>query len=69
MSAPFVDRMILEGDELAERVKKIANFLDSEEHGKLAVQDQILLNAQAGAMSAYLQILNLRIARAKGQVR
>jgi len=63
---PRVERMIAEGEELAERVQKLGQFLIGDVIKTLPETEQTLLSAQCGAMTAYLQILSLRIERAIG---
>lgn len=63
---PHVARMIEEGEQLADRVEKLGAFLVGPIYPTLAETDQTLMSAQAGAMTAYLQVLSLRIARATG---
>lgn len=63
MKAPHVERMIAEGEQLADRVEKLGAFLTGSIYATLPDEDQALLSAQVGAMSAYLQILNMRLAR------
>lgn len=63
---PHVERMIAEGEQLADRVEKLGAFLVGPVYKTLPEDDQVLLSAQVGAMTAYLQILTLRISRATG---
>lgn len=58
---PHVQRMIAEGNELAGRVARLGEFLSGPTFGTLGDMQQVLLSAQLGAMTTYLQILNLRI--------
>jgi bisphosphoglycerate-dependent phosphoglycerate mutase len=51
-------------EQLADRVEKLGAFLTDTIYPTLPDKDQTLLSAQVGAMSAYLQILNLRLTRA-----
>lgn len=62
--APHVRRMIAEGEQLTDRVEKLGAFLAGSIFRTLPETDQTLLSAQCAAMTAYLQILSLRIERA-----
>ncbi len=62
-----VERMIAEADQVGERVEKLGDFLGGETYSQLPGMDQSLLNAQMGAMTAYLAVLMLRIERAHAQ--
>lgn len=62
--APHVQRMIAEGEQLTDRLEKLGAFLTGDLFKTLPETDQTLLSAQCGAMTAYLQILSLRIERA-----
>lgn len=66
MTPPHVDRMITEGGELAEKAQKLTTFMEGPAFSDLDKVDQQLLQAQYASMAAYLTILNMRIARAKG---
>lgn len=63
---PHVQRMIEEGEQLADRVEKLGKFLVGPIYSTLPEEEQTLMSAQCGAMTAYLQVLTLRIARATG---
>ena len=63
---PHVQRMIEEGEQLADRVEKLGAFLVGPIYKTLPDDDQVLMSAQVGAMTAYLQVLTLRISRATG---
>lgn len=58
---PYIERMIAEADELSERLVKAQAFLTHEVFATLDWTEQGLLNAQIGAMTAYLSALTLRI--------
>lgn len=60
-----LDRMRIEYDEVKERVLKLHPFLMSEEFRALPKDKQAKLQAQRGAMSAYVEILGQRIDEAK----
>ena len=62
--APHVERMINEGDALADKVEKLGAFLSGEICQSLPDDEQALMSAQLGAMTAYFQVLTLRIKRA-----
>lgn len=64
MAAPHVERMIAEGEQLQDRVAKLGAFVAGDVFKELADLEQALLNAQLGAMTAYLSILTLRIGNA-----
>lgn len=61
---PHVTRMIDEAAALEEKLTKLAAFTESDAFEGLSAIDQRLLYAQEGAMNAYLQVLQIRIARA-----
>lgn len=61
---PHVQRMVEEGEQLADRVEKLGRFLVGPVYATLPEEEQTLMSAQCGAMTAYLQVLSLRIARA-----
>lgn len=56
-------RLIEEKNQLADRTRKLVAFFDTDEFGRMSVDDRAILRMQANAMSAYLEILALRIAR------
>lgn len=60
-----LDRMRIEYAEIKERVLKLHTFLMSEEFRALPKEKQAKLQAQCGAMSAYVEILGQRIDEAK----
>ena len=58
----FKDRLVLERNELEDRLIKLKAFLDTETFLHSIRQDQqVLLWSQAGLMQGYLNILNKRI--------
>jgi hypothetical protein len=63
----WVERLVAEGDALQEKVAKLGAFVAGDNFANLTDVDQGLLNAQLGAMTAYLSVVTLRIARATGQ--
>ena len=60
-----LDRMCIEYDEVKERIMKLYSFQMSEEFRALPKEKQAKLEAQCGAMSAYVEILGHRIDEAK----
>lgn len=67
-STDYIDRMETEGHDLSEKIEKLAAFLTGPIFQTLPEDDQSLLSAQLGTMTAYLQILNIRISRARGTI-
>lgn len=61
----YIDRMRIEYADVKERVLKLHTFLMSEEFRALPKEKQAKLQAQCGAMSAYVEILGQRIDEAK----
>lgn len=61
----YLDRMRIEYADVKERVLKLHTFLMSEEFRALPKEKQAKLQAQCGAMSAYVEILGQRIDVAK----
>lgn len=61
----YLDRMRIEYADVKERVLKLHTFLMSEEFRALPKEKQATLQAQCGAMSAYVEILGQRIDEAK----
>jgi len=55
------DRLLVERDELAERLRKLEGFIDEGDLSKLAVEQAALLIAQGYAMRQYLDILDARL--------
>lgn len=67
MSAPHIERMEAETAELLDRHRKLHEFMaGSGVFAQLDAVDQTLLRAQAGAMKAYSEVLQLRLSRAHG---
>ncbi len=59
---PHQQRVVDEANELSDRLVKLQSFIDeSSIYQKIDSTQQTLLRAQAGAMRAYLEVLNLRI--------
>jgi hypothetical protein len=61
----FIDRIEVEIKELNERYTKLESFILSGDKSSISSDDVWLLHAQKSAMAAYLQILHLRLDRAK----
>lgn len=61
----FLDRMRIEYADVKERVLKLHTFLMSEEFRDMPKEKKNKLQAQCGAMSAYVEILGQRIDEAK----
>jgi len=59
-----VQRIYAEGDELAARLAKANQFIQSSGFKELAPLDAHLLSLQAEIMQSYLHILTIRLARA-----
>lgn len=60
---PHQQRVVDEVNELSDKHDKLIAFIESNQTFQgLESQEQTLLRAQVGAMRAYLEILNLRIA-------
>lgn len=55
------DRLVIEKDELAERLNKLTDFLASPLFEAIPEDQQVLLNGQMASMSSYLAILKLRL--------
>lgn len=60
-SDTFLERLMLEAEELAEKKAKLNAFMASEKFIILPWEHQRLLESQFGAMSSYLTVLQLRI--------
>lgn len=61
----YLDRMRIEYDDVKERLLKLYTFQMSEDFRALPKEKQAKLQAQCGAMSAYVEILGQRIDVAK----
>ena len=55
------DRLVIEKDELLERLDKLTTFLSGPLFTALPEDQQVLMNGQMAAMSSYLSILKLRL--------
>lgn len=60
-SDTFLERLMLEAEELAEKQDKLNTFIGSDKFKELGWEHQRLLEAQFGAMLSYLTILKVRI--------
>ena len=57
----FVERMIVEKDELQDRVTKLENFVNGENFRELKGLEQVYLKEQLKFMRGYLSVLRQRI--------
>ena len=57
----FVERMIVEKDELQDKVTKLENFVTGEKFKELKGLEQIYLKEQLKFMKGYLSVLRQRI--------
>ena len=57
----FVERMIVEKDELQDKVTKLENFVNGEEFRELRGLEQVYLKEQLKFMRGYLSVLRQRI--------
>ena len=57
----FVERMIVEKDELQDRVTKLENFVNGEKFKELKGLEQVYLKEQLKFMRGYLSVLRQRI--------
>jgi hypothetical protein len=62
---PHMKRVMEEGDQLSERLSKLGTFMQTPGFKALMGEDQILLSTQFAAMTAYLNILTIRVTRAR----
>lgn len=60
---PHQQRVLIESQELNEKIVKLESFLETEMYRDLQREDKVLLLDQLEAMQQYWQILELRIAR------
>ena len=63
MPAPHIERVLAEGDELADKIERLKAFIldGNETYAALDEINQALLQAQLSVMTCYLNILNLRL--------
>ena len=57
----FVKRMIIEKEELKERIDKLNKFMNTEVYGGLSDYESELLNNQLATMEEYLKLLSCSI--------
>ena len=57
----FVERMIVEKDELQDKVTKLENFVNGEKLRELRGLEQVYLKEQLKFMRGYLSVLRQRI--------
>ena len=57
----FVERMIVEKDELQDKVTKLENFVNGEKIKELKGLEQVYLKEQLSFMRGYLSVLRQRI--------
>lgn len=57
----FVERMIVEKDELQDKVAKLENFVNGEKFRELRGLEQVYLKEQLKFMRGYLSVLRQRI--------
>ena len=62
----FIQRLIEEKDQLADRVNKLHAFTDTDGFKKLDVTDQYVLHEQLNHMNIYLSILVRRLDKLLG---
>ncbi|PIM79141.1 crAss001_48 related protein [Fusobacterium pseudoperiodonticum] len=57
----FVERMVVEKDELQDKVTKLENFVTGEKFKELKGLEQVYLKEQLKFMKGYLSVLRQRI--------
>ncbi|WP_339124777.1 hypothetical protein LDJ94_01305 [Fusobacterium nucleatum] len=57
----FIERMIIEKDELQDKVTKLENFINGEKFKELKGLEQVYLKEQLKFMKGYLSVLRQRI--------
>ena len=57
----FVERMVVEKNELQDRVSKLENFVNGEKFKELKGLEQVYLKEQLKFMRGYLSVLRQRI--------
>ena len=57
----FIERMIIEKDELQDKVTKLENFVNGEKFKELRGMEQVYLKEQLSFMRGYLSVLRQRI--------
>lgn len=61
-----LDRMLIEGRDLVEKMEKLRIFINSDKFKELDINTQAMLNIQLGSMHEYSNALNVRYARMDG---
>lgn len=61
MAETFLDRLINERSELAEKIEKLQQFINTKNFGDLSLANRLLLEKQVIHMKEYLDILSIRI--------
>lgn len=56
-----VKRLVVERDELSDKLKKLSEFMKSDTFKKLDEDDKMILKIQKDSMKTYKQALGLRI--------
>lgn len=59
---PHQERVVVERDELQEKITKLGAFFDTKVYKELDENEQIRLSSQIEFMQAYCNVLNARIA-------
>ena len=57
----FIERMIVEKNELQDKVTKLENFINGEKFNELKGLEQVYLKEQLKFMKGYLSVLRQRI--------
>lgn len=57
----YKERLIIEQQELKEKLSKLTEFMNSEEYYKLSPNNRLVLKNQKIAVELYLQVLNMRV--------
>jgi len=55
------EKLIIEQQELKEKLSKLIEFINSEEYYKLSPNNKLVMKNQKIAMELYLQVLNTRV--------
>lgn len=58
-----VKRLVVERDELSDKLKKLSGFMKSDTFKKLDEDDKMILEIQKDSMKTYKRVLGLRIYR------
>jgi hypothetical protein len=57
----YKEKLIVEQQELKEKLSKLTEFMNSEDYYKLSPNNRLVLRNQKIAMDLYLQVLNMRV--------